>query len=211
MLKKDVDVNSIKNVDFSESIAPIIVVSGLPRSGTSMMMNLLNAGGIDLVVDNIRKADTDNPKGYFEFEKVKQLQKDNTWMANAHNKAVKVISMLLNKLPNNYRYKVIFMERNIKEIMASQQKMLARLGNGPQNGTNDIELTKKFNIHLHWIKNWIKKQPHMDVLYVNYNQTIKNPNEVIRKITTFLPNTLNAKNMAFVVDQNLYRQKSQPN
>ncbi len=106
----------------------ITIVSGLPRSGTSMMMSMLEAGGIGSVVDGIRKADDDNPKGYFEFERVKQLKKDSSWLVEATGKVVKVISQLLRDLPPSYQYKVIFVRRNINEILASQTQMLIRRG-----------------------------------------------------------------------------------
>src|SRR5215813_2579369 len=105
---------------------PIIVVSGLPRSGTSMMMKMLAAGGLPVLVDAIRAADDDNPNGYFEFEPVKQLADgQNEWLTEAGGKVVKIISALLEYLPKSYHYKIIFMERELKEILASQQKMLS--------------------------------------------------------------------------------------
>ena len=104
----------------------IIVVSGLPRSGTSMMMKMLAEGGLPILTDALREADDDNPNGYYEFELVKKLPDgQNKWLADANHKVVKIISALLEHLPTNYRYKIIFMEREPSEILASQQKMLA--------------------------------------------------------------------------------------
>jgi hypothetical protein len=109
---------------------PIItIVSGLPRSGTSMMMKMIEAGGIPPLTDAIRAADEDNPKGYYEFERVKQMDKgDVAWVADAPGKSVKVISALLKHLPPGYDYRVIFVQRNMAEILASQRKMLTHRG-----------------------------------------------------------------------------------
>src|SRR5262245_34520180 len=104
----------------------IVVVSGLPRSGTSLMMQMLQAGGMPLLTDDLRPADTNNPKGYWEYEPVKRLQQDNTWMHKAEGKAVKVISVLLQYLPPQHTYKIIFMQRPMQEVLASQTVMLER-------------------------------------------------------------------------------------
>ena len=89
----------------------VTIVSGLPRSGTSMMMKMLEAGGIELLIDRVRVADADNPKGYYEFERVKQIETDQAWLPEAQGKAVKMISALLRHLPADCRYRIIFMER----------------------------------------------------------------------------------------------------
>jgi len=99
---------------------PIIVVSGLPRSGTSMMMRMLEAAGIQPLTDHIRTADSDNLKGYYEFERVKKLKEgDVAWLSDAQGKAVKIIAALLIELPSNYEYHVLFMRRKMEEILAS--------------------------------------------------------------------------------------------
>ena len=117
----------------------IIVVSGLPRSGTSMMMRMLEAGGIEIMTDDQRAADVDHPRGYFELERVKELDKggDKSWLDGARGKAIKIISFLLRELPPDYHCKVIFMRRGIDEIIASQNKMLER--RNERNETNDEE------------------------------------------------------------------------
>ena len=123
----------------TEKSSAIIVVSGLPRSGTSMMMKMLAEGGLEPVTDALRRADEDNPNGYFEFEPVKQLADgQDAWLDGAGGKLVKVISALLEHLPARHQYKVVFMEREIKEILASQQKMLQRRNEA--SGTTDEEL-----------------------------------------------------------------------
>ena len=184
----------------------IILVSGLPRSGTSMMMQMLEAGGIELVVDYIRKADEDNPKGYYEFEKIKQLEKDSSWMENAYGKAVKVISMLLYQLPIDKNYKIIFMKRKMDEVLASQNKMLKSRGQ-PADSVDDQVMTEKFNKHLRKIFNWLNKQKNIENIFISYNDVIANPMEQSKNINRFLGNMLKIEKMSNVVDNFLYRQR----
>ena len=125
----------------------ITIVSGLPRSGTSMMMRILEAGGMRILKDEIRKADEDNPAGYYEFEKVKELKKDPSWLENAKGKAVKIISSLLEHLPERYIYKIIFIHRNMEEILDSQRQMLIRRGEAT-NEVSDEKVGKMFLKHL---------------------------------------------------------------
>ena len=105
----------------------IIIVSGLPRSGTSLMMQMLDNGGVPVVTDHIRTADTDNPRGYYEFEQVKKIKEDVSWLPETRGKAFKMVSQLLYELPASERYRIIFMERDLDEMLLSQEKMLARL------------------------------------------------------------------------------------
>ena len=146
---------------------PIIVVSGLPRSGTSMMMHMLAAGGMEMVTDQLRQADENNPNGYFEFEKVKSLTEDASWMGIACGKAIKIIASLLPYLPSAYTYKVILMERNLQEVLASQQTMLRHRGEdtfGPDDETIGERLTQNLND----VKAWLEQQAHIDVLVVRH-------------------------------------------
>jgi hypothetical protein len=184
----------------------IIVVSGLPRSGTSMMMKMLNAGGIEAITDNLRVADEDNPKGYFELEKVKQLDKDSSWLADCKGKVVKIISMLLKPLPANYPYKIIFMRRKMEEILASQRQMLIRRGQ-PTDTIPDAKMAEMFNKHLRDIEAFIASHPNMDCLYVSYNQVLENPAPHIEAINRFLDGNLNTGAMLEVVDKALHRQR----
>ncbi len=135
----------------------ITIVSGPPRSGTSMMMKLLEAGGMDIVTDNIRKANEDNPHGYYEYEKVKEIKEDTSWLKETRGKTFKMISQLLYDLPSNESYKVIFMQRNMNEILASQKKMLERMGNS-EGGISDEEMGKFFNKHLSKALEWLDEQ-----------------------------------------------------
>lgn len=192
----------------SQKKAPqsITIVSGLPRSGTSMMMKMLAEGGLPSLTDQIRYADEDNPNGYYEFEPVKQLASGQfDWLANADGKAVKIISALLEYLPKQYRYKVIFMERQIKEILASQQKMLTR--RNEKSGTADITMQKEFEEHLAATQYWLARQPNIDVLYVEYNAMLTNPDAHSEKIATFLEMPLDTKKMSAVPNEGLYRNR----
>jgi hypothetical protein len=187
---------------------PIIIVSGLPRSGTSMAMKMLEAGGMELVVDNVRTADEDNPKGYYEFERVKKLDNgDTAWLEEAQGKTVKVISALLKYLPQGYTYKVIFMRRKMEEILASQRQMLIRRGE-PTDAASDEELMELFAKHLAQVQAWVDEQPNVDVLYVSYNEVMENPLQQVVRVNHFLGDTLDVDNMVAVVDQVLYRQRA---
>ena len=183
----------------------VTIVSGLPRSGTSMMMAMLQAGGLEVLTDEVRKADEDNPRGYFEFERVKQVKEDRSWLPGALGKVVKMISALLDKLPSDHHYKVVFMERNIDEVLASQNQMLVRRGE-PTDAVDD-EMRMLFRKHLRQIGEWLEEQSNFDVLYVSYNDTLQRPRENVEKINGFLGGSLDVDQMVAVVDRKLYRQR----
>jgi len=185
---------------------PIIVVSGLPRSGTSMMMKILAEGGLPVVVDQSRTADEDNPNGYFELELVKRMSEGQIeWLADASGKVVKVISGLLEHLPQDYSYKVIFMEREIKEILASQRKMLAH--RNEELKSNDVEIEQQFQRHLSALKPWLARRPNMEVLYVSYNALIANPEPLCRRLIGFTDMALDLGRMLSVPTRGLYRNR----
>ena len=185
----------------------VTIVSGLPRSGTSMMMKLLAAGGLLPLTDNIRIADEDNPKGYYEFERVKQLPKgDVAWLPDAQGRVVKVIAALLPSLPGGYHYRVIFMQRAMPEVLASQRQMLIRRGEDPNKIPDDV-IAKLFEKHLKQVNDWVSQQPNVERLDVNYNEMLKNPQPFIDQINVFLGNRLDAAKMAAVVDPSLHRQR----
>ena len=187
--------------------ASIVVVSGLPRSGTSMMMKTLEAGGLVAMTDSIRTADDDNPKGYYEFERVKQLDKgDTAWLPEAQGKVVKVISALLKHLPGDYQYKVIFMHRHLDEILASQKKMLLNRGEDP-NKASDDELRKLFEKHKASVISWLHTQPNIELLDIDYGDFLQDASGPIEQINVFLDNWLHAERMAEVVDPTLYRNR----
>ncbi|HRQ36531.1 MAG TPA: sulfotransferase domain-containing protein [Chloroflexota bacterium] len=188
---------------------PIVIVSGLPRSGTSMLMKMLEAGGIPPLTDQIRAADDDNPKGYYEFERVKQLDKgDTAWVAEARGKAVKVISQLLRHLPADQEYRVIFMRRNMDEILASQKKMLVNRGEDP-NRVSDEELTRLFEKHLAQVTQWLEQQPHIKTLYLHYSEVLADPRPAADQINGFLDGRMNTQAMVASVDPTLYRNRQQ--
>ena len=184
----------------------IIIVSGLPRCGTSMMMQMLESGGLMIVTDHVRKADEDNPRGYYEFEKVKEIEKSTDWLDDCIGKAFKMVSALLYHLPENRKYIVIFMERDIKEMLASQSLMLKRKGI-KDDRVSDEEMSKKFKNHLKSIKSWLENQRHIDTIYINYNDVIQNPYENARRLNKFLGIPIDVNNMARIVKKSLYRQK----
>lgn len=189
---------------------PVVIVSGLPRSGTSMMMKMLKAGGLELLTDEQRRADEDNPQGYFEFERVKKLKEgDVGWVAEAQGKAVKVISYLLQGLPPDRRYKVIFMQRDMQEILASQKQMLIRRGE-PTDRVSDEEMATLFEKHLKQIEAWLEEQPNMDVLYVHYSEILNDPHTLASTVARFLGIPLNVEQMAAVPDERLHRQRRNP-
>jgi hypothetical protein len=187
----------------------VTVVSGLPRSGTSMIMKMLEAGGIPPLTDEIRTADRDNPKGYYEFERVKKLDEgDTAWLEDAKEKAVKVISALLEHLPDDYIYRVVFMRREMEEILASQRQMLIRRGE-PTDSVSDEQMTQLFGKHLEQIQAWIDEKPNVEVIYVSYNEVLEDPVTQAERINQFLGNRLNVERMASVVDPKLYRQRQE--
>jgi len=189
---------------------PVVIVSGLPRSGTSMMMKMLEAGGIPPLTDQIRTADSDNPKGYYEFERVKQLDKgDTAWVAEAQGKGVKVISQLLRYLPDDQDYKVIFMRRNMDEILASQKKMLTNRGEDP-NRVSDEELTRLFEKHLGHVRQWLDGQTNVETLYIHYSDVLSDPRPSVGQINEFLGGHLNTEAMIASVDPKLYRNRQEP-
>jgi hypothetical protein len=184
----------------------ITIVSGLPRSGTSMMMQMLRFGGMEVVTDEKRKADEDNPKGYFELEQVKKLKENHSWLKECSGKAVKIISMLLFDLPSTHYYKIIFMQRKIEEVLASQKLMLQRRGEKGA-GVGDEEMARKFGEHLKQVEDWLARQSNIKVLYVKFNEAIKDPLYYSKIVNQFLGGELNEKNMAEAIEGSLYRQR----
>jgi hypothetical protein len=182
----------------------IIVVSGLPRSGTSLMMQMLDGGGVEIVTDHIRTADTDNPRGYYEFEQVKKIKQDASWLPATRGKAFKMVSQLLYDLPPNERYRVVFMERDLDEVLSSQEKMLQRLG---RNAAPREQITRAFVLHLKRLHEWLPTQSHIDVLRVPYRELIVNPREQAERVCAFLGLSTDAAELVKAVDPSLYRNR----
>jgi hypothetical protein len=163
----------------------ITIVSGLPRSGTSLMMQMLTAGGLSALSDGERKADTDNPRGYLEWERIKQLPKDPQCIAEAENKVVKVVSQLLQSLPQGWDYRVIFMQRPLPEVLKSQDEMLVR--RGKYNGATDLKaVAQAFEKHLSQIETWLTGRTDISVLRVNYHDVLRAPHSTAETIAAFL-------------------------
>jgi len=192
---------------FGESAIPVIVVTGLPRSGTSMMMKILEVGGILPFTDRVRTADSDNPGGYYELERVKRLKDgDSDWMKDACGKAVKIITALVPFIPTRYDYRVIFMKRNLHEILASQRKMLINR-NSFSNAVHDDDMMILFQKHLEKTEKWLNTTDCIQHMIVDYNQLLSNPFPQIEHVNLFLGGHLNLTEMMKVIDPTLYRQK----
>jgi hypothetical protein len=194
----------LRSLRFGE---PVIVVSGLPRSGTSMCMKMLEAADIPIVQDGIRTADVDNPKGYFEYEKVKDLDKggDNSWISEARGKAIKIISFLLPNLVAENNYKIIFMRRDIDEILASQNKMLDH--RSEENVVEDERMKKVYSDHLVKVFSMLKYRDEMDFIEIKYNDVLKDPRPEAERINRFLGGKYSVDKMMTVVDPSLYRNR----
>ncbi len=185
----------------------VIVVSGLPRSGTSMMMQMLAAGGLPVLTDQVRASDEDNLKGYFEFEPVKAVKRDASWVGDAVGKAVKVVYMLLKDLPAAHEYRVLFMRRDLVEVVGSQQAMLARRGE-PGAPVPRQEMAAIFERQLEKTDQWLAAQPNFRRLDVDYLGVVTNPQNEARRVSDFLGLPLDVAAMTAAVDPALYRQRS---
>jgi len=185
---------------------PVIVVSGLPRSGTSMVMRMLQAGGLEVVTDHVRKPDEHNPVGYFEDNRIKSLGENNAWLTEASGRAVKVVSMLLYHLPPTCRYQIVFVRRRMEEILLSQRKMLQQL-NRDQGGVDDATMATKLDAHLRKIEGWIPRQPNMSCMYVTYDEVVLDPRGHAERLANFLGGNLDVDAMARSVDASLYRSR----
>ncbi|PIE01553.1 MAG: sulfotransferase family protein [Acidobacteria bacterium] len=188
--------------------APVIIVSGLPRSGTSMAMQMLSAGGMEVVTDHQREADSDNPKGYYELEQVKTLDKegDKSWLGEHRNRVVKIISFLLRDLPLNLNYKVVFMTRDLHEVLASQAKMLQQRGE-TDGGPSDEKMRENYRDHLIRTKYFLKHTPNFSTLFLSHRELLQQPEQGARKLARFLGMEEKTGEMAKVVDSRLYRNR----
>jgi hypothetical protein len=184
----------------------ITVVSGLPRSGTSMMMRMLEAAGLPILTDGLRAADEDNPRGYYEFERVKKLESDAAWLPEARGRVVKIVSPLLKHLPPGHRYRVVFMRRRMDEVLASQRQMLVRRGRAEDG--DPAAMGEVFRRHLERVEDWLERQPHVDVLYVGYNALIAGDGGDLERLKTFLGGDLQIERMTEVIERTLHRQRT---
>ncbi len=188
---------------------PVVVISGLPRSGTSMAMKMVEAAGIEPFQDGIRSADEDNPKGYYEFEQVKELDKsaDKRWVKRARGRALKVISYLLKDLPPDNDYRVIFLHRSLEEVLRSQAKMLER--RGEKSDVSDERMTEIYQVHLREVKRTLETRREFTTLDLHYSDVVRDSAGQAKRIAEFLglaPGA--AAKMAQQVDQELYRNRA---
>ena len=184
----------------------VTIVSGLPRSGTSLMMQILGKGGVQLLTDDLRKADKNNQKGYFELEKVKKMMLDSSWLVEAEGKAVKIIAQLLNFLPKHLDYKILFMERNLDEVISSQAKMIDNLGTGEKKiDLNTLKVT--YNRQIKKIKEELTQSSRVTILYVSYHELIENSENEINKINKFFDFKLDPIKMLTAIDRSLHHEK----
>lgn len=184
----------------------LTIVSGLPRSGTSMMMQVLCAGGLEALADHQRKADEDNPRGYYEFEAVKRTKQDPSWLMGSHGKVVKMVYRLLYDLPRDYEYRVVFLRRDLKEVLASQNKMLQRLGRNAATVPED-QMEELFRRQLAEFDRWIAGRRNFSILDVEYKKMISDPRPLCEQISLFLDGRLNVEAMIRAVDPTLYRNR----
>jgi hypothetical protein len=184
----------------------ITIVSGLPRSGTSLMMQMLAAGGLPLLTDRERKPDIDNPRGYCEWEPIKLLPKQPDRIDEAEGKAVKVISQLLLSLPHGRNYKVIFMERPLPEVLASQDEMLKRRGGIEP--VDQARIAAAFGDHLRQVIAWLEHRNEISVCRMGYRKTLADPTGAAKTVRDFLELELNVEAMARAVDPALYRNRN---
>jgi hypothetical protein len=183
----------------------VVVVSGLPRSGTSALMNMLHCGGFELVTDGKRLADESNPKGYFEVEAVKSLAADSAWLRSCRGRAVKVVSPLLQHLPPDLYYRLVFMLRPIEEVVTSQRRMLEREGSGAATGE---AFAGSLRAHLQDVRRWLLTRTNFDVLFVQYRNLIEHPHTEAQRVAAFVGRSLAVAKMAESISPELYRERA---
>lgn len=183
----------------------ITIVSGLPRSGTSLMMQMLAAGGVPPLTDELRQSDESNPRGYFELEAVKRLRSDQTWLNQARGRAVKIIHLLLRELPvdGRFEYRVLFMLRPIAEVLASQRAMLARQGKQAASAS----LAGVYESQLAQAQKWMRTHTCFSFLTLEHHRVIQQPEDSAAAIAEFLQRDLEVKAMAATVDLSLWRER----
>ncbi len=169
-----------------------------------MVMQMLAAGGVSILSDGRREADENNPRGYLEFEGVKNLRNDNSWVGDARGKAVKVITQLLPALPMKFHYRIVYVERDLDEVLASQRRMLARDGNAGAR-MSDEQLRRTFSAQAKRICGWLAKQPNVEVLALDYRNVVADPRSTAAAIARFVGGECDVERMAAAVDPQLYR------
>jgi len=201
------DTNETRHGVSSHNIRPFItIVSGLPRSGTSLMMRMLNAGGIPALCDEERTPDADNPNGYYEFEDVKRIENYGTWIDRAPGHAVKMVYSLLKHLPVDREYRIVFMRRHVDEILQSQKQMLER--NGIQTDIPDAKLKALFEHELRQFYAWLPTQTQLKLVNISYNELLSRPDSTISQINRHFDHGLDTEGMIRMIDPTLYRHRA---
>ena len=183
----------------------VTVVAGLPRTGTSMMMQMLAAAGLAVYTDARRPPDEDNPRGYFEHEEATRLHQDASWVPQARGKAVKIVAHLLPFLPAGEQYRLIFMHRNIQEVAASQRAMLERLGR-KGGELAEARLMRTYTQQLVRVQIWLRRRAEIPVLAVNYGEALADPAAAAARLARFLGDPFDAQAAAAAVEPSLRRQ-----
>lgn len=171
-----------------------------------MMMRFLDAGGLEVLTDGLREADSDNPRGYYELERAKTIKADASWLGEAEGKVFKMVSMLLFDLPLDRDYKIILMRRNLDEVLASQEVMLRNLGKD-RDQPPDRRMKELFAAHLADLERFLAEQPSMDVLICDFRQVVENPDVAAHRVADHLGLDLNLTGMAGIIEPALYRQR----
>lgn len=193
----------------------ITIISGLPRSGTSLMMQIVEAAGLSIFTDGKRLADDSNQRGYYEHDRISGLlqQSDRSWLAATRGQALKIVAPLLSALPLRFKpdqegaqprkapsYRILFMERDIREILASQSAMLQRLGKKPPQG----DLAKAYQQQVTNAACWIQ-QHQIPTLGIDYHDLVHGSDDLLRKIAAFLGTPDKLAEMQAVIDPRMHR------
>lgn len=172
-----------------------------------MMMRMLEAGGMPVLMDHIRTADEDNPNGYYELEAVKRTKHDSSWLVGSAGKVVKMVYRLLYDLPSDRSYRVLFMKRKLEEVLVSQRTMLERKG-PPADAANDAQMENLFRHELQLFYHWVSKQRHIELINVDYNRILNDPEAELARVQEFLSGKIiDVEPMVTVVDSSLYRNR----
>ena len=197
----------VENGPGRSEVPVITVVSGLPRSGTSLMMRILQEAGLPPLTDWVRPADGDNPYGYFEHQGARQLPQGHVdWLEQAPGMAVKVVAPLLHFLPEHYRYRIVLMRRNMEEILASQRIMLQHRQQ-PDGPLSDAEMAELYDATIKQVVQWVEGQPHLTMAQINYNELVTDAHQALAPLETVLGPGLDRQGLAQLVDPDLYRQR----
>jgi len=185
----------------------VTVVSGAPRSGTSAMMQMLGAGGMDLLVDGVRRADRDNPRGYFELEAARRLAADDGWVERAVGRAVKLVHALVPRLPRGPEYRIVLMRRDWREVLASQRAMLERGGAAPPEPREE-RIAEIFAAQLERLERWAAGRPEVALLSIDYHALVRDSVRTAARVSQFLGGGLDVEDMAAAVLPSLWRQRA---